>query len=82
MKVVMNNAEMVPTPKKGTIIRFGDFGLTVIGIYVGVDNKWYYVYRPGISTSIIPLLELTKDEDEMFDYLKDISEFGHENPHN
>lgn len=24
----------------------------------------------------------TKDEDEMFDYLKDISEFGHENPHN
>lgn len=24
MKVVMNNAEMVPTPKKGTIIRFGD----------------------------------------------------------
>lgn len=28
------------------------------------------------------LLELTKDEDEMFDYLKDISEFGHENPHN
>lgn len=36
----------------------------------------------GISTSIIPLLELTKDEDEMFDYLKDISEFGHENPHN
>ena len=49
---------------------------------IGVDNKWYYVYRPGVSTSIIPLLELTKDEDEMFDYLKDISEFGHENPHN
>lgn len=46
------------------------------------DDKWYYVYRPGVSTSIIPLLELTKDEDEMFDYLKDISEFGHENPHN
>lgn len=23
-----------------------------------------------------------KHEDEMFDYLKDISEFGHENPHN
>lgn len=38
--------------------------------------------NPGISTSIIPLLELTKDENEMFDYLKDISEFGHENPHN
>ena len=50
--------------------------------WVGVDNKWYYVYRPGISTSIIPLLELTKDEDEMFNYLKDIFEFGHENPHN
>lgn len=112
MKVIINNAEMVPTPKKGTIIRFGDCGLFVIGIYVGpscpnpgirreleaqgkpymctsdiatwigVDNKWYYVYRPGVSTSIIPLLELTKDEDEMFDYLKDISEFGHENPHN
>lgn len=23
MKVIINNAEMVPTPKKGTIIRFG-----------------------------------------------------------
>lgn len=80
MKVIINNAEMVPTPKKGTIIRFGDCGSTAIGIYV--DNKWYYVYRPGVSTSIIPLLELTKDEDEMFDYLKDISEFEHENPHN
>lgn len=53
-----------------------------IATWIGVDNKWYYVYRPGVSTSIIPLLELTKDEDEMFDYLKDISEFGHENPHN
>lgn len=53
-----------------------------IATWIGVDNKWYYVYRPGISTSIIPLLELTKDEDEMFDYLKDISEFGYENPHN
>mgnify|MGYP000625763239 CR=1 FL=1 len=47
-----------------------------IATWIGVDNKWYYVYRPGVSTSIIPLLELTKDEDEMFDYLKDISEFG------
>lgn len=53
-----------------------------IATWIGVDNKWYYVYRPGVSTSIIPLLELTKDEDEMFDYLKDISEFVHENPHN
>lgn len=35
MKVIINNAEMVPTPKKGTIIRFGDCGLFVIGIYVG-----------------------------------------------
>lgn len=44
MKVVMNNAEMVPTPKKGTIIRFGDFGLTVIGIYVGrSDDNGYMV---------------------------------------
>lgn len=25
MKVIINNAEMVPTPKKGTIIRFGDW---------------------------------------------------------
>lgn len=49
---------------------------------IGVDNKRYYVYRPDVSTLIIPLLELTKDEDEMFDYLKDISEFGHENSHN
>lgn len=34
-----------------------------IATWIGVDNKWYYVYRPGVSTSIIPLLELTKDED-------------------
>lgn len=30
MKVIINNAEMVPTPKKGTIIRFGDCGSTAI----------------------------------------------------
>ena len=29
MKVIINNAEMVPTPKKGTIIRFGDCELNV-----------------------------------------------------
>lgn len=38
MKVIINNAEMVPTPKKGTIIRFGDCGLFVIGIYVGCSD--------------------------------------------
>lgn len=39
MKVIINNAEMVPTPKKGTIIRFGDCGLFVIGIYVGRSDE-------------------------------------------
>lgn len=35
---------MVPTPKKGTIIRFGDCGLFVIGIYVGrSDDNGYMV---------------------------------------
>lgn len=44
MKVIINNAEMVPTPKKGTIIRFGDCGLFVIGIYVGrSDDNGYMV---------------------------------------
>lgn len=44
MKVIINNAEMVPTPKKGTIIRFGDCGLFVIGIYVGrSDDNGYLV---------------------------------------
>lgn len=28
-----------------------------LATWIGVDNKWYYVYRPGVSTSIIPLLE-------------------------
>lgn len=31
MKVIINNAEMVPTPKKGTIIRF-ETAVFVIGI--------------------------------------------------
>ena len=49
--------------------------------YVPVkDLKVYPSNKETIE--VIPLLELTKDEDEMFDYLKDISEFGHENPHN
>ena len=44
MKVIINNAEMVPTPKKGTIIRFGDCGSTAIGIYVGrSDDNGYMV---------------------------------------
>ena len=57
--------------------------------YVDATDTIQFVHKhedgtitPGVSTSIIPLLGLTKDEDEMFDYLKDISEFGHENPHN
>lgn len=44
MKVIINNAEMVPTPKKGTIIRFGDCESTAIGIYVGrSDDNGYMV---------------------------------------
>lgn len=37
MKVIINNAEMVPTPKKGTIIRFGDWWVVAVpdgGLYV------------------------------------------------
>lgn len=37
MKVIINNAEMVPTPKKGTIIRFGDCGLYVYSRYSYLD---------------------------------------------
>ena len=57
MKVIINNAEMVPTPKKGTIIRFGDCGLFVIGIYVGYnpptmnDGKWEESDDDGIFWS-------------------------------
>lgn len=40
----MNNANIVPTPKDGTIIRFGHYGLIVIGIYVGrSDDNGYMV---------------------------------------
>lgn len=50
MKVVMNNAEMVPTPKKGTIIRFGDLYVTDGdaptatrgGSWRGNDNKFLW----------------------------------------
>ena len=49
--------------------------------YVDATDTIQFVHKHEDGT-IIPLLELTKDEDEMFDYLKDISEFGHENPHN
>jgi hypothetical protein len=45
MKVIINNAEMVPTPKKGTIIRFGDCGLFVIGIYVGRSDDNNSTFR-------------------------------------
>lgn len=46
--------------------------------WIGIDNKWYRVYKPGELMLMIQFLELTKDENEMFEYLKDISEFGHE----
>lgn len=79
MKVIINNAEMVPTPKKGTIIRFGDCGLFVIGIYVGrSDDNGYMVVVLQHNATPPGTLKTYKE----FDYLKDISEFGHENPHN
>lgn len=46
--------------------------------WVGVDNKWYRVYKPGELMLISQFLELTKDENEMFEYLENISEFKHE----
>lgn len=44
MKVIITDAIEV-APKEGTIIRFEDRGLVVIGIYVGHSdngNKWLY----------------------------------------
>lgn len=49
-----------------------------LATWIGVDNKWYRVYKPGELVLMSQFLELTKDENEMFEYLKDISEFGHE----
>lgn len=40
---------------------------------------WYAVDREGYFYTGAPYRDV---DSEMFDYLKDISEFGHENPHN
>ena len=60
MKVIINNAEMVPTPKKGTIIRFGDLKGSLadyVYLYVGYnpptmnDGKWEESDDDGIFWS-------------------------------
>lgn len=117
MKVIIADAVEV-APKEGTIIRFEDRGLVVIGIYVGhsdnghtleldmgpscpnpgirrqldakgepymctsdlttwigIDGDWYRIYKPSITLEWPGILELAETEDELLDYLEDVSEF-------
>lgn len=43
--------------------------------WIGVDGDWYRVYVPSAVLGWPDILELAETEEELLDYLKDVSEF-------
>lgn len=50
--------------------------------WIGIDGDWYRIYKPSITVyvpSVVlgwpDILELAETEEELLDYLKDVSEF-------
>lgn len=42
---------------------------------LGIDGDWYRVYVPSVVLGWPGILELAETEEELLDYLKDVSEF-------
>ena len=43
--------------------------------WIGIDGDWYRIYKPSITLEWPGILELAETEDELLDYLEDVSEF-------
>ena len=43
--------------------------------WIGIDGDWYRVYVPSVVLEWPGILELAETEEELLDYLKDVSEF-------
>lgn len=43
--------------------------------WIGIDGDWYRVYVPSVVLGWPGILELAETEEELLDYLKDVSEF-------
>lgn len=43
--------------------------------WIGIDRDWYRVYVPSVVLGWPDILELAETEEELLDYLKDVSEF-------
>lgn len=43
--------------------------------WIGIDGDWYRVYVPSVVLGWPDILELAETEEELLDYLKDVSEF-------
>ena len=43
--------------------------------WIGIDGDWYRVYAPSVVLGWPGILELAETEEELLDYLKDVSEF-------
>ena len=43
--------------------------------WIGIDGVWYRIYKPSITLEWPGILELAETEDELLDYLEDVSEF-------
>lgn len=43
--------------------------------WIGIDGDWYRTYKPSITLEWPGILELAETEEELLDYLEDVSEF-------
>lgn len=43
--------------------------------WIGIDGDWYRVYVPSVVLEWPGILELAETEEELLDYLEDVSEF-------
>lgn len=43
--------------------------------WIGIDGDWYRTYKPSITLEWPDILELAETEEELLDYLEDVSEF-------
>lgn len=46
--------------------------------WIGIDGDWYRIYKPSITLEWPGILELAETEDELLDYLEDVSELQFE----
>lgn len=67
--------DMGPSCPNPGIRRQLDASTSDLTTWIGIDGDWYRVYVPSVVLGWPGILELAETEEELLDYLKDVSEF-------